>query len=393
MTRTKILFWLPAGAVVLGLSCAPVDDPPAKELPSLPAAGTDGPERSATLPMPPSGLKERVEAALAHVHERDVLTTHSFWTVFHCILGTGPDATLLDPLTNRRVNAIEYIRTGGEVRGLEFIPTPDGLDVRTGPQFVGQGHQDQFVAEMAQWGLPADTKFMVRGREYTFADFVHHTQARARVTANQELSWAIVVIGQYVGTDIGWTNAAGEKLRFEDLVRYELDQPIDGAACGGTHRLFGLTWAYHLHLRKGGQTTGVWKDVADKTAHYHEVARKLQNSDGSFSTKYLSGPGNARDAQLRIGTTGHVLEWLALSLSDGELRAPWVQEAASALSLMILDNQGMPIEGGALYHAAHGLHIYHDRVFGPSAGERRGPLIPLPPETVSKPPLGGALRP
>jgi hypothetical protein len=388
MTRTRFLFWLPAGAVVLGLSCAPTDDPPDREPFPSPAAVKERSESPASTPVPPGGLKERIEAALDNVHQRDVLTTHSFWTVFHCILGTGPDATLLDSMTNRRVNAIEYIRTGGEVRGLEFIPTPDGLDVRTGPQFVGQGHQDQFIAEMAQWGMPADTKFLVRGKEYSYADFVHHTQARARVTANQELSWAIVVIGQYVGTDVRWTNAAGEKLHFEDLVRYELDQPIDGAACGGTHRLFGLTWAYHLHLRSGGQTVGVWKDVADKTARYQRLARTLQNPDGSFSTKYLSGPGNARDAQLRIGTTGHVLEWLALSLPDSELRAPWVQEAASALALMILDNQRLPVEGGALYHAAHGLHIYRNRVFGPSSSGQREPMIPLPPEPVAKPALG-----
>jgi hypothetical protein len=393
MTRTKFLFWLPAGAVVLGLSCAPTDDPPARELLSSPAAVRERSDGPASTPVPPGGLKERIEAALENIHQRDVLTTHSFWTVFHCILGTGPDATLLDSMTNRRVNAIEYIRNGGEVRGLEFIPTPDGLDVRTGPQFVGQGHQDQFVAEMAQWGMPANTRFLVRGKEYTYADFVHHTQARARVTSNQELSWAIVVIGQYVGTDVSWTNAAGEKLRFEDLVRYELDQPIDGAACGGTHRLFGLTWAYHLHLRHGGQTVGVWKDVADKTARYQRLAHTLQNPDGSFSTKYLSGPGNARDGQLRIGTTGHVLEWLALSLPDSELRAPWVQEAASALALMILDNQSLPVEGGALYHAAHGLHIYHDRVFGPNSSGRREPMIPLPPEPVAKPTPGAAPKP
>ena len=46
------------------------------------------------------------------------------------------------------------------------------------------------------------------------------------------------------------------------MVRYELNQPIEeNAACGGTHRLFGLTWAYFRHLERGGKTVGVWKDV------------------------------------------------------------------------------------------------------------------------------------
>jgi hypothetical protein len=377
--RTKTLFCLALAAALSGASCAPVDGPGWEGSSPAPTPAPPRPAERAPPPAQVGGLQGRIEAALRHVRKRDLLTTHSFWTVFHGILGTGLDATLRDPRTNERTSAIDYICRGGEVRGLKFLPTEDGLDVQTGPQFVGQGHQDQFVAEMAQWGLPAGHKFLVLGKEYTFADFIRHTKARARVTAGQELSWAILVIGQYEGTDARWTNRAGEQLRFEDLVRYELGQPIETAACGGTHRLFGLTWVYHLHLRRGGKKEGVWKDVADKLARYQARARKFRNADGSFSTRYLAGPGNGRDLQLRIGTTGHVLEWLALALPDGELRKPWVEDAASALARMILDSQGSPIESGALYHAAHGLHIYHARVFGKPLSGQGESVIPLPP--------------
>ncbi len=60
-----------------------------------------------------SSLSHRIEAALKNVRDRDLLTTNSFWTIFHGILGSGPEATLLDPLTHRRVNAIDYICQGG----------------------------------------------------------------------------------------------------------------------------------------------------------------------------------------------------------------------------------------------------------------------------------------
>jgi hypothetical protein len=367
-------------------SCAPVDEPAPGKAPASSDA-VEKPVSEAVSPPPaaPAGLAERIETALRQVRERDLLTTHSFWTVFHGILGTGPEITLVDPETNRQVNAVDYICNGGVIRGLEFIPTRDGLDVRSGPQYVGQGHQDQFIAEMAQWGMPADRKFLVHGKEYHFSDFIRHAQARAQTNANQELSWAVLIIGQYLGTDVRWTNHVGQALHFEDLLRYELDQPIESAACGGTHRLFGLSWVYHLHLQKGRPVTGVWQEVAEKTERYQKIARKFQNPDGSFSTKYLSGPGNAPDPQLRIGSTGHVLEWLALALPSEELRASWMQEAANALALMILDSQGRPIEGGALYHAAHGLHIYHDRVFGPGPFKGARPLIPLPPEQLPAP--------
>ena len=136
------------------------------------------------------------------------------------------------------------------------------------------------------------------------------------------------------------------------------------SACGGTHRLFGLTWAYFLHRQRGGKKAGIWKDLADKLEHYQQVAKKTQNADGSFSTDYLKGPGNNRDPQTRIGTTGHILEWLALYLADDELKAGWIQEAAGSLSLMILGSHDRDIEGGALYHATHGLHLYHARTYG-----------------------------
>jgi hypothetical protein len=323
----------------------------------------------------PDDLKTRIEAVLEQVRSRDLLTTHAFWTVFHGILGTGLEKTTLkNPETGQKVNAIDYICNGGSIRGLQFLPTADGLDVQIGPQFEGQGHQDQFIAEMAQWGMKRDRKFRVGGKDFAFDDFIRHSRARASVTKNQELSWAIVIIAQYYGTDAAWTNNAGEKLRFDDIVRYEVDQPTDTAACGGTHRMFGLTWAYHLHLQNGGRKEGVWKDVEAKIANYKDLARKLQNADGAFSTDYFKGPGKKPDPELRVSTTGHTVEWLSLAMTDDELKSPWMQDAVNALAMMMLDMGNRSIDGGALYHAAHGLHLYYDRVYGKPA-----PYLPLPP--------------
>jgi hypothetical protein len=358
--------------VLVSTGCAPHDDPPRQDRVQ---------EETLEVPPPavvtPTALKTRIDAALEHVQQRDLLTTHGFWTVFHGLLGMGPyETTLFDPATKQRRKAIDYVCEGAPIRGMVFLPMgAAGVDVQTQPGTgVGQGHQDQFVAEMCQWGLPLDTKFTVAGKAHTFEDFVRYSKARASVTTNQELSWAIVIIGQHYGTDFAWTNMAGEKLTFEDIVRYEVNQPIESAACGGTHRLFGLTWAYHLHLQKGGKTTGVWQDVANKIDHYKKEAHRLQNPDGAFSTGYVSQPGNDATVGARIATTGHVLEWLSLALSDKELAEPWVQEAAYALVQMILESRSDPIEGGALYHAVHGLHIYRARMFGTPT---RGLLFPL----------------
>jgi hypothetical protein len=291
---------------------------------------------------------------------------------------------LTEPRTGQKVNAVDYICNGGAVPGMEFIETKYGLDVKTAAGetvFFAQGHQDQFIAEMTQWGLPPDRKFKVHGKDYTFMDFVNHAKMRASLTATpkQELSWTILVVGHYLGTDLEWINESGEKLRFADLLRYELDEPMDKAACGGTHRLFDLSWVYHLHLKRGGKTEGIWKDVAANAAHYQALARKYRNADGSFSTDFFQGRGNDPKMERRINTSGHILEWLALSLTDAQLREPWVEEAANAVALMILAIQNDSMEGATLYHAAHGLLIYHARVFDRSKLGREGLDLPLPP--------------
>src|SRR5690606_17904562 len=121
---------------------------------------------------------------------------------------------------------------------------------------------------------------------------------------------------------------------------------------------------YHRHFSQGGKKTPIWQEVEDKIAKYQALAKEYQNPDGSFSTNYFREPGADPDIQARMGTTGHIFEWLSASLSDEELRADWMQNAANALSLMFLEIQSQPMESGALYHATHGLVVYYERVFG-----------------------------
>src|SRR5262249_32082930 len=120
--------FLAAGAI--GPGCAPHGEPP------HPAQSSGIKIDANPAPVPvPSSLKERIDAALKNVHSRDLLTTHAFWTVFHGILGMGLEQTkLVDPLTEQRFNAIDYVCNGGKIRGMKFMPMKDGgLDVQTQP--------------------------------------------------------------------------------------------------------------------------------------------------------------------------------------------------------------------------------------------------------------------
>ena len=162
---TKQLLFTAVGALCSCMACAPVGDPTAENAAPVSSKMTAAEQLPASPVEAPDGLAQRIEAAIQLVEQRDVQMSNGFWTVFHGILGMGTELTLYNPETNERVNAIDYICTGGQIRGMRFIPTEDGLDVQSGPMFVGQGHVDQFVAEMVQVGLPSDRKFIVDGRE------------------------------------------------------------------------------------------------------------------------------------------------------------------------------------------------------------------------------------
>jgi hypothetical protein len=397
--KTKYLIVLLVGsaAAVASINCAPVDpvasteprpDGPRPPAPPGPPPDAAPPRIEPILPpgpppaAPSDAIKQRIDLAIEHVRARQLRTDNGFWTVFHGILGLGPSVTLEEPLTGRKVNALDYIASGGRIPGLHFIPTSDGLDVETGPgTFEKQGHQDQFIAEMVEWNVAPERKFKVDGQDHTFADFLRCSKARASASPrrNQELEWALVIIGTHYGTDAEWTNAFGEKVRFEDLVRAELDKDVDKAVCGGTHLLYGLTWVYHLHMKNGGEPTGVWKEVADRVAEYKRKARATQNADGTFSTDFFPNRAEVPDANRRINTTGHIFEWLSLALTDEELKQPWVQDAANALAMLFLGNGQTPLEGGGMYHAVHGLLIYRSRVYGSDKlGDLKPHVIPPP---------------
>jgi hypothetical protein len=376
--RRKLVFFFSVVLIFTGPTCAPQEDS-SVENGTKPTAKKDKRIEERDTP-PPDSLKDRVKRALDVVHKRPLDIQHNFWTVFHGILGMGLGTELveIDPNTKeigKRVKAIDLVRKeGGRVAGLKFTPSAYGVDVETqAGTGVGQGHQDQFIAEMAQWGLPPDTEFIVDGKKFTFADFHRHSMMQASVKAKQELSWAIIIISQFYGTDYQWTNRDGDKMTLEDVVRYELNEPVDEtAACGGTHRLFGFTWAYHLHRKNGGKREGVWKNAADKIEAFKQHAKESQNSEYCW-TKYVSGRGEGED----LASTGHVIEWLALALTDDELKQGWVEEAVNALAMSIIRGRDERMDGGAFYHAAHGLHIYYNRRWGPLGSD---PVIPPPPK-------------
>ncbi len=109
---------------------------------------------------------------------------------------------------------------------------------------------------------------------------------------------------------------------------------------------------------------GAWKLAEDKIHDSLDTAREFQNSDGSLSSNYLQRPGRSADLSENLGATGHVLEFVVLAEPESEIRAEWIKRAALFLCDVIERTKDVPLECGALYHAASGLVIYRERMFG-----------------------------
>ena len=69
-------------------------------------------------------------------------------------------------------------------------------------------------------------------------------------------------------------------------------------------------------------------------------------------------------APVRIRTTGHCLEFLALTLTKAELAQPWITRAAVHLCDLFEQTKELPLDCGATYHALHGLQVYREKRWG-----------------------------
>jgi hypothetical protein len=144
-----------------------------------------------------------------------------------------------------------------------------------------------------------------------------------------------------------------------------LAQPIRGAACGGTHRLSGLSLVVKARLRRGEPLDGEYLRASDFVKKYQQYAFRLQNRDGSLSTSWFRGSGDEDDIDRRIKTTGHILEWLCYSLSDEQLREAHTVRAVTYLANLMYSNYDNEWEVGPRSHATHALLLYDQRVFQP----------------------------
>jgi hypothetical protein len=342
-------------------------------------------------------LRTRINQTLAAYQRRPLNTAqHTPWEVMHGFIAFGiPTKVRVGGPGGDPVNAIGWVNTGGRCKGQVMLAASG--DRLTAQKGIGvQGHSAQYLAILAQCRVAANSPISIQSKQFTVADLI--AEEKLSCKAGTELTFALIALAHYLPTDAEWHSRDGVAWTLEKLVEEEIEQPIRGAPCGGTHRLFGLAYGCQRRLRATGALDGAYLRADKYVRDYQTFAlTKLQNRDGSFSTEWFKYPADRDDdIDRKIQTTGHILEWLVGSLDQERLYEPRVVAATEFLVTALAREPSRDWKLGPLGHALHALTIYQERAWGTvlpgGIAAFNGPMKAAPAAAVATQPEGSSQR-
>jgi hypothetical protein len=321
-------------------------------------------------PLPPLSrqlvnLRSRVRSVLTGYYRKTLNSRdHDPWEAMHGMLAYGVHSRIRQGgPRGKMITSVGWLCYNKPCKGQTLMHVTREGELRAKYGVGLQGHLGQLLAMLAQCGVSADYPIRVGRLEYTIGDLIE--AEKTTCYPNSELTFKLIALQYYLDLNDTWVNDQGDQWDFQRLVREELAQPIRGAACGGTHRLSGLSLTVKRRQLRGEPLDGEYARAAEFVKKYHQYAFRLQNRDGSLSTSWFQGRGNESDIDRRIKTTGHMLEWLCYSLSDEELRDQRTIRAVTYLANLMYSNYDHEWEVGPVSHATHALLLYDERVFVP----------------------------
>ncbi|REK12461.1 MAG: hypothetical protein DWQ37_12055 [Planctomycetota bacterium] len=341
---------------------APVTESDTAAGPTLPTGDLDATSATPDLSPQMMALCDKVRRVLAayypkHQSARD----NSPWEVMHAIIGYGVDTMIYqEGPGSEKINAIGYMCYNYPCRGQRMLFLNRGkIDAEKG---VGvQGHGGQFLAILAQSHVQRDYPMRVQGKSFTIEDLIE--REKESCLSGEELTFKLIALAHYLDSDATWISSTGQQWSIQRLIREELAQPVRGAACGGTHRLMGFSYALNRRDKQGKPIEGEFARARKFINDYHRYTFSLQNPDGSFSTAWFERRADEPSIDRRIKTSGHILEWITFSLPEEQLTDPRMVKAVDYLATIMLNNTSHTWEIGPLGHAVHAMALYDARVF------------------------------
>jgi hypothetical protein len=333
---------------------------------------------SAAKPVPnPSAdeLRDQLDRVLDFTEHGRIMSLekHAAWQLLHGVLAFGPKFEIR--AGDENVVALDWVFAGKPMKGWTLRATAQGVRAEIEPGKVGQGHDDQWLAIISQWPVPYSQPIKVAGRDYTLRDMIKRTMFDC--FEGKEASWTVIALSTHLEPiDQEWVARDGQKWTVEQLVSmeagpiYEDDvgaEMINTSACGGTHRLIGLAIALNNYRRQhpDEELRGGWLAAQRRINWAIEQARANQLPSGAFSIAFFQRAANSANLDEHLAATGHILEFLSFALPKDQLNDRWVQRAVAYMCRLLERTKEIDLECGALYHAAHGLVLYRDKVYGP----------------------------
>ena len=316
----------------------------------------------APLPAALETLKIKVRRALAVYHTPRLNTRdHNTWELMHAIIAYGITSEVrnngpMGPV----INSIGCLCYNYPCKGQQLFYVDQGR-VEASKGVGVQGHPGQFLAIVAQSRLAPTYPMLVEGKQFTIADLIESEKLGCQT--GMELTFKLISLSHYLDPSATWKNTAGEEWSISRLIHEEIKSPINGVACGGTHRLMGMSYAVRKRGQHNQPINGEFRRAKTYTDDFHRYTLGMQNADGSFSTEWFVRSGANPDLGRRLQTTGHILEWLAYSLPEEELKSKQMIKAADYLAGILLASPRRDWEIGPLGHALHALAIYDERLF------------------------------
>ncbi|MFC1757518.1 hypothetical protein ACFL2H_01960 [Planctomycetota bacterium] len=342
------------------------DEVPA-DLPESRGLSSDASVEPPVKPFAPSravmGLQQPLQRCLA-IYDHQYVNTrdNACWSTMHSVLAHGNHAKIhVGGFGANTANAIDWLCQNRPCAGRQILYVQDGmLGGRSGPGF--QGHDAQLLAILAQVQTPSDKPLVVDGQQFTVMDLVRSEQLTCREGA--ELTFKLIGLLQYLPSDAEWQSDDGVQWDFPKLIRAELAEKINGAACGGTHRIMAVSHAALKRRFRGEEVTGDWWRAEKYMKDYQQYALSLQNPDGSFSSDWFKRRANWGDEDRQLQTTGHILEWLVFSLPDEQMNDPRLVRSVAFLTNLMISNRYHEWPEGPKGHAIRALNLYYQRAFG-----------------------------
>ncbi len=327
--------------------------------------------------------RERIRKCLNFYYSRLLNTRDdSPWSMMHHMIAWGADARIwVGGYGGREVSCIGWLSANGECENERLITLDAGtLTPRMGPGL--QGHEGQLLAMYAQARVRSNQPISVEGYDFTVQNLIDREQATC--VGNTELTFKLIGLAHYLGSDATWQCNQGEQWSIERLIQEEIRQPINGVTCGGTHRLMGMSYAVRRRMQDGLPIDGQFARAAKYTADYRDFAFQMRNPDGTFSTDFFRSRRDQGDMDRKLKTTGHILEWVIFSSNHSELNDPRLERVVDILTGWLVENRYYDWSKGPLGHAIRALALYDERVYGGKPGERDLHVAANPPRIRSR---------